>query len=1028
MTTAFMKTILIIILFMPVFAVAQSPGGVGTTNLKLWNKANTGVTTSGSNVTAWADQAATNTFTITGTPQYDAAKYNYNPAIVFNGSSRFTGNTSITNMTHVIVVGYMENGIGTSASGAMMGISSATNKYFFHTQGNPRHFTCRDGVASVDASLSSNTIKFSILSEDLGKTPASNDMIRQNGVDLTNTGGDPAPFSGIPTLGSRGTENLRATSALTECILYDASLSAADLNKVESYLAIKYGITLPSDYTNAAGSVVYSTSSYGNNIIGIARDDNSGLDQRQSHYSNDDVRLYLGTLAADNSSNSSTFSGDAQFIVMGDNNASLAFNAANTEYPVSTGMVPRLDREWKITNTAFTGTFSMDIKPLAGSFDASRIRILIDDDGNFTNATSYMPVISVAGGIITVSGLTTDMIPAGSTKYLTLAYMPAPGNSSLNLTYWIKPDAGITQSAGRVSQWDDQSMQALHVTATAIQEPSIAGDTINYYPVVNYDGTNTLRRTTGVAYNTLVNATSGTSTNTTGSILTVGRVNDASGNIFSQWNTTTPTACGNYVVSSWVNNNATRIGGRSFNAASHTVSPGHPFMATALEAPGTNNALHYLNGGDLLTTTNASLNVCTPNQLIRVGNGIIGSVAEVIIYNVKLDDDQRRKIESYLAIKYGITMSNIGGGTFGDYISTAATTTWDASDGSSYHRQVIGIGRDDSTGLLQKQSHTEDDTTRIYVSSLAAINVSNGGTVTNNGSFVLMGNDGGKMERDNATLSEFPPGQGIYRRIDREWKITNTNFSDNFSLDMKLSTPYVTDIDIVLLVDDDGDFTNAQVFTPSVTYTGGVLTLSGISTAMIPANSTRYITIASINSRSPLPVILVDFTAVVTTNKKVKLNWRTATEINSDYFAIERAGSDMQWQEIAQVKAAGHSTQLLSYSFIDNNPLQGAVSYRLRQVDLDGKFSYSGVRIVLLNATEWLTVYPQPSQERITVEGSIGNVKRLMITDITGRMVADKVRLVVNEGDRIVLDITGLPPGVYLVKTTTGAATKLIKR
>ncbi len=1022
-----MKFFLLTLFLWPFMLSAQSPGGVGTTNLKLWNKANTGVTTSGSDVTAWTDQTATNTFTVTGTPQYDSAKYNYNPAIVFNGSSRFTGNTSISNITHAFAVGYFENSIGTSSSGAMMGISSGTGSYFFHTQGLPRHFQCSDGVATVDATPASNSIQFSILSEDLGRTPAANDMIRQNGTYLTNNGGDPAPFSGTPTLGSRGTQNVRSTSALVECIIYDASLSATDLNKVESYLAIKYGITLPSDYTNAAGSVVYGTSSYGNNIIGIARDDNSSLNQKQSHYSNDDVRLYLGTLASSNSGNSTTFASNAQFVIMGDNNTPLSFNQANTETPASLGIISRLDREWKITNTGFTGTFSIDIKPTTGSFDAARIRVLIDDDGNFTNAISYSPTISVSGGIITVSGLTTSMIATGATRYLTLAYMPAPGNVSNSLTFWLKADAGITQSAGLVSQWNDQAIQALHVTqGTASSQPTVAADTINYYPVVYFDGSRILTKTTGVAYNALVNVTSGINTNTTGSIFTVGRSTAATGNFFSQWNTI---PLGAYIINSSLNSNAVNVGGRSSGVGNIPVAdPAKPFISTALETSGTNNALHYLDGSNLQAVTNASNDASTTSsQYLRVGISLKGSVAEAITYNTKLTDNQRRQIESYLAIKYGITMSNTGGGTYGNYISSAGTTLWDAAVNSSYHRQVIGLGRDDSTSLLQKQSHTLDDTTRIYVSSLQSTNAANNGTFSSNASYIIMGNDGGLMERDGRTLSEFPPGQGIYRRLDREWKVTNTNFSGSFSMDMKLSTAYVTAIDIVLLVDDDGDFTNAQVFYPTVSYSGSVVTLTGITTAMIPANSTRYITIASINSRSALPVELIEFTVNLTANKKVRLNWRTATEINSDYFAIERSGNNMQWQEIGQVKAAGNSTQQLAYSFIDNNPLKGTSYYRLRQVDFDGKFYYSPVRLAIINGNGRVLAYPQPASDRITLEGVTGNSHEIMITDITGRVVTGKVKLISELPGRIIYDITSLPPAVYLIKTASGTV-KVIKQ
>ena len=78
----------------------------------------------------------------------------------------------------------------------------------------------------------------------------------------------------------------------SEIIAYTTQVTAAERQKIDSYLAIKYGITLTTNYVSTSGTTIYTTSSpYVNNIIGIGRDDIEALNQRQSHYDSDDVRI-----------------------------------------------------------------------------------------------------------------------------------------------------------------------------------------------------------------------------------------------------------------------------------------------------------------------------------------------------------------------------------------------------------------------------------------------------------------------------------------------------------------------------------------------------------------------------------------------------------------------------------------------------------------------------------------------------------------------------------------------------------------
>ncbi|MBL7923031.1 MAG: hypothetical protein JNL88_02425, partial [Bacteroidia bacterium] len=145
-------------------------------------------------------------------------------------------------------------------------------------------------------------------------------------------------------------------------------------------------------------------------------------------------------------------------------------------------------------------------------------------------------------------------------------------------------------------------------------------------------------------------------------------------------------------------------------------------------------------------------------------------------------------------------------------------------------------------------------------------------------------------------------------------------------------------------------------------------------------------------NNTPLPVELLNFDAEVV-NKKVRLSWTTASEINNDYFTVERAGKDLdQFDFIAQVNSyLNNSTVQLNYEAWDEQPLQGLQYYRLKQTDLDGEFSYSDLRPVYFGESksfEITNVYGHTQNNgQFQVEFLYDSELPLsvLITDATGR-------------------------------------------
>jgi hypothetical protein len=91
-----------------------------------------------------------------------------------------------------------------------------------------------------------------------------------------------------------------------------------------------------------------------------------------------------------------------------------------------------------------------------------------------------------------------------------------------------------------------------------------------------------------------------------------------------------------------------------------------------------------------------------------------------------------------------------------------------------------------------------------------------------------------------------------------------------------------------------------------------------------------------------LPVELLNFSAQKL-NNSVELNWTTASEINNDYFLIDKSKDGNIFSQIGLADGAGNSTVTSDYKFIDENPFDGISYYRLKQVDFNGKHSFSEI-------------------------------------------------------------------------------------
>jgi hypothetical protein len=188
------------------------------------------------------------------------------------------------------------------------------------------------------------------------------------------------------------------------------------------------------------------------------------------------------------------------------------------------------------------------------------------------------------------------------------------------------------------------------------------------------------------------------------------------------------------------------------------------------------------------------------------------------------------------------------------------------------------------------------------------------------------------------------------------------------------------------------------------------------------------------SSSSPLPVELISFNASKDGNS-VKLEWTTASEINNDYFTVERSVDGMHFENLTVVDGAGNSTSNRDYKAHDYEPLAGMNYYRLRQTDFDGRVSYSEIRQVNFSKQSAVNVYPNPVSGpaiNIGTDEDSGTILSVNLFDLAGKLIV--LRQTSTEtfrgGETTILLDDAIGQGTYVleVNTTQGVYREMIVR
>jgi hypothetical protein len=248
-------------------------------------------------------------------------------------------------------------------------------------------------------------------------------------------------------------------------------------------------------------------------------------------------------------------------------------------------------------------------------------------------------------------------------------------------------------------------------------------------------------------------------------------------------------------------------------------------------------------------------------------------------------------------------------------------------------------------------------------------------------------------------------------------------------------TPFAPKIDIYATT-PSGSESSGLTFTPdyrfgflSIMGASGSNTTSALDAAGTPVvfNTSNTLIIANkkfLGSLAAVPVEFYEFKVNRKGEDAAYIYWSTATELNNEKFLVERSTDGITYKTIATVAGAGNSVSVQNYTMLDPSLEPRTYYYRIKQVDFDGKYSYSVVRILNLNSNlvAQPEIYPVPfnGDLKVKMELDTESETELKILDLNGKTVLRKLFEGTKGTNIFNLNTTQLTYGVYFLEVSNG--------
>lgn len=273
-------------------------------------------------------------------------------------------------------------------------------------------------------------------------------------------------------------------------------------------------------------------------------------------------------------------------------------------------------------------------------------------------------------------------------------------------------------------------------------------------------------------------------------------------------------------------------------------------------------------------------------------------------------------------------------------------------------------------------------------------------------------------------------GSAIGTVIDRWWRVNATGNTADMTFSYKASENTTTASPLALTKTQQWDAATdwlAPIGAGAAGVNAGIGAVSSGST-----NSFSATKIAWVLSRSatPLPVELIRFDGQCS-GKNVVLNWTTASEINNNFFTIERSADGITFQGIGTINGAGNSTSTLYYMFSDNQSFTNGAYYRLKQTDYNGDSKTSSVIFVAscIDNTNTIDVFAQGGNDcTILINSAFSDNYFVTLYTTLGQIVFSK-NITVTEGtNRFIIPLESIDPAIYFITISNGKEKSFTKK
>ncbi len=878
-----------------IVTMTATPGGVGS-NLISWYKGNTGLTT-----TTWPDQIGGNTMTNVGaiTVSNTPIGMNFNPAAVIGSSAYYrnlaaTGWLGGTTATTYFTVANFASGLanrpiigrgsvnGTDTS-FHIGMTSATLPFASGDVGvaptSPIAMYPPVGITRVirGGFLGGSGVNYYISTDGLAEATA---------TPATPTIAATAPFY----IGRSATLGNTWSGIVSEVIAYNGKLSSSEYDRIQSYLALKYGLTLNNTATTSYIASNGTTKmwdatvagAYVNDIFGIGKDNGSGLDQRISTSVNAASVVVLSTdndFTSTNTSHTDALS-NMQFLSAAHNGAIAYWSIAGNLTGYNT-----MTRVWKVTNTGSVASvniqFNVSSFPIPTGSASYYLIVDPNGDGDYSDGTPVL-MTNTSGSLWSATGISMPngaLFTLASVKLVPTTY---PGGIT-DAAIWLKADAGVGVADGApVNGWVDQSGNRVN-NASGIGELSVPTFSNTGTGLINFNPSLTFTNTNGLNYgNDYI-----TTANANGGVHLFSAVKPASNVrgypfIFD---------FGGFAGDSY---------GFGYSNSRIFMNTPEPFSARLVAMANPLNStdavicdfdVNFNPSGGLYINTNglqnASLAVANIADLSNVqisdqhtaGRGpmtigrqskadgftsdraFLGQMGEFIHYNRNLSATEIQRVRSYLALKYGNSLDQT---TAYSYIASDGTTVmWNASAATGiYTQNIFGIGQDNLSGLdqrISKSANTGSILTLSTDTNFTNINTSHSAISTGDKTFFTISDNGGSTALATVAISGIQAISPGLKNINKVWLAQDKggfgclNYQfDTSSFDQSVGKPWY-----IITAND-------AAFTTNVEYKK-VTVSSALTLAMnLPDNMASYFTFAQFD-RNLLPNVTGNIVGISTT-------------------------------------------------------------------------------------------------------------------------------------------------------------------